>query len=398
MNAIRVNNLSKKFRLRQSGGRSLKASVIDRLLHRERREDFWALQDINFRVNKGEILGIIGPNGSGKTTLLSIMAKTMVPTTGSVEVEGNVSSLLELGAGFHPDLTGEENIFLNASIMGIPRREVEAKYDQIVEFSGLSHFIDTPIKFYSSGMVVRLGFSVAIEVDPDILIIDEVLAVGDESFQKKSGKRIQDFMEKGKTIVVVSHDMNMIRKFCRRAIHLEEGKIINQGPVSDVVENYIRRVQTSMAHLGPVTGLPHEWGTRQAEITGVHLFNGGGVETRLFTPDDRLTARIEFDSREQIKDPVFGFALHNEDYTLCLGSNTQIEDFPIDRIDGPGVIELRIHSLPLRGGRYYLSLSLHSQDHTISYHRQEYFHPFTIESPDRSEGVMGVGVEWELKS
>ena len=235
MNAIEVDNLGKKFKLRRVRGQTLKATVIDRILRRESREDFWALRDLSFAVPRGEVLGVIGPNGSGKTTLLSILAQTMVPTTGAIRVRGAVASLLELGAGFHPDLTGRENIYLNASIMGIPRATVERKFDAIVEFSGLGRFIETPIKFYSSGMIVRLGFSVAVEVDPEVLILDEVLAVGDEAFQKKSGRRIQEFKEAGKTIVVVSHDMNTIRRFCRRAIHLEQGRIAAEGAAGDVV-------------------------------------------------------------------------------------------------------------------------------------------------------------------
>lgn len=396
MKVIEAYNLSKKFNLRHSGGRSLKSSVIERIMHRERREDFWALKDINFSVEQGEILGIIGPNGSGKTTLLSILARTMVPTTGRVEVRGQVSSLLELGAGFHPDLTGRENIFLNASILGIPRKTVESKYEEILEFSGLARFIETPIKFYSSGMNVRLGFSIAVSADPDVLIVDEVLAVGDESFQKKSARKIQDFMEEGKTIVVVSHDMNMIRKFCSRALHLEAGQIVNTGPAREVVESYVRKVQTTMAGLGPVTGLPHEWGTREAEFISVKITDGEGREIRNFKPGDGLSAEIEFFAREEIADPVFGCALHNEDFALCLGTNSQLAEYPIKKISGPGKMTLRIRDLPLRGGRYYLSLSLHSRDHTINYHRQEYFYPFTIESPLPGEGILGVPVEWEM--
>ena len=246
-------------------------------------------------------------------------------------------------------------------------------------------------------MNVRLGFSIAVSADPDVLIVDEVLAVGDESFQKKSARKIQDFMEAGKTIVVVSHDMNMIRKFCSRALHLEGGEIVNEGPAREVVESYIRKVQTTLTGPGPVAGLPHEWGTREAEFRAVRITNGRGEETRIFQPGDGLTAEIEFFAKEEIADPVFGCALHNEEYALCLGTNTQILDYPIEKISGPGKMILRIGNLPLRGGRYYLSLSLHSRDHTVNYHRQEYFHPFTIESPHPGEGILGVGVEWEME-
>lgn len=397
MKPIEVNNLGKKFRLRHVKGQSLKATAIDLVLRRETRDDFWALKEITFDVSPGEVLGIIGPNGSGKTTLLSILARTMVPTTGTAEVSGRVSSLLELGAGFHPDLTGRENVYLNASIMGIPRSVIDRKFAEIVEFSGLGHFIETPIKFYSSGMVVRLGFSVAVEVDPDILLLDEVLAVGDEAFQKKSGKRIQGFKENGKTIVVVSHDMNMIRRFCRRVIHLEKGKIVNQGPVEKVVAEYIERVQTALAGHGPAAGMRHEWGNREAEIRRVRITNQNGEVTGSFHAGDDLVVSVDFYARHRIEEPVFGFALHEAGKVLCFGSNTQMGEVEISAIEGEGRLTFRLPALPLLTGNYHLSLSIHSQDHLTNYHRQEFFYPLTVLSPLRGEGIFSLPVEWELK-
>ncbi len=396
MNAIEVRQLGKKFRLRHARGQSLKATVIERVLRREIREDFWALQEIDFDVTQGETLGIIGPNGSGKTTLLSLLALTMVPTVGSLEVRGRVSSLLELGAGFHPDLTGRENIYLNASIMGIPRSVVEGKFDQIVDFSGLGHFIETPIKFYSSGMIVRLGFSVAVEADPDILLIDEVLSVGDAAFQKKSGQRIREFKEVGKTIVVVSHDMNLIRNFCRRVIHLEDGKIVNRGPTEKVIDDYIERVQTALIESGGYLGVPHQWGNREATIENVRLLNGRGEETKNFRMGDDLVAEITFRAEREIKEPVFGFSIHNAERTLCFGSNTQIEGYSIPSISGEGKIKLRLRSLPFQTGSYYFSLSIHSQDHLTNYHRQEFQYAFTVTSSHPGEGIVNLPVEWEI--
>ncbi len=394
MNAIEVDRLGKKFKLRRVRGQTLKATVIDRILRRESREDFWALRDLSFAVPRGEVLGVIGPNGSGKTTLLSILAQTMVPTTGAIRVRGTVASLLELGAGFHSDLTGRENIFLNASIMGIPRATVERKFDAIVEFSGLGRFIETPIKFYSSGMIVRLGFSVAVEVDPEVLILDEVLAVGDEAFQKKSGRRIQEFKEAGKTIVVVSHDMNTIRRFCRRAIHLEGGRIAAEGAAGDVVDGYVDRVQSAQSSAAS-PGISREWGSREAEIARVELTDAAGRTKAAFRPEEEAVVAIDYRARSRIEDPVFGFSLHTEDYTLVLGSNTQMADVHRPFIEGPGRVRLRFRSLPLLPGRYLLSLSLHSQDHLTSYHRQEYFYSFSVLSSQRGVGIAGIPVEWD---
>ncbi|MCX6349124.1 MAG: ABC transporter ATP-binding protein [Candidatus Aureabacteria bacterium] len=397
MNTIEVNQLGKKFHLRHVRGQTLKATAIDRILRRETREDFWALQDITFGLGKGDVLGVIGPNGSGKTTLLSIIARTMIPTTGTLAVQGAISSLLELGAGFHPDLTGRENIYLNASIMGIPRAVVERKFESIVDFSGLGRFIETPIKFYSSGMIVRLGFSVAVEVDPDVLLLDEVLAVGDESFQKRSGRRIQEFKDAGKTIVVVSHDMNVIRTFCRRAIHLEQGRIVSQGPVGDVVDGYVERVQASQG-VGAAPGIRREWGSREAEIVKVTLSDAAGKEKTSFRADEEANVAVEYRASAKIVEPVFGFAVHNEDYVLAMGSNTQMGNASIPFVDGTGKMILRFKNLPLLPGRYFLSLSIHSQDHLINYHRQEYFYSFAVVSGLRGVGIAGIPVAWELES
>jgi ABC-type polysaccharide/polyol phosphate transport system ATPase subunit len=394
MNAIEVNNLGKKFRLRHAKGQSLKATIIDRVLHRETRDDFWALKEIDFGIGQGETVGVIGPNGSGKTTLLSILARTMVPTTGSLDIRGRTSCLLELGAGFHPDLTGRENIYLNGSIMGIPREVIEEKFEKIVEFSGLGHFIETPLRFYSSGMAVRLGFSVAVAADPDVLLVDEVLAVGDEAFQKKSGERMREFKSRGKTIMVVSHDMNMIRNFCDRVIYLREGRVIQQGPTGEIINRYIEDVQAQLIEGGAGLGVTHEWGSREIEIRDVSFMNNRGEETLNLKAGDDLIVTIDYFAKELIQDPVFGFAIHDSDRVLCFGSNTQIGEYRTGPVEGEGKISFRLASLPLLTGDYSLSLSIHSQDHLTNYHRREYFYPFTVLSAFSGEGLFSIPVEW----
>jgi len=392
MKAIEAINVSKVFQLKHSGIPTLKDRFIDTIKHGRGKQNFWALRGIDFTVEEGETMGVIGPNGSGKTTLLSIIASTMAPTTGRVITRGRLASLLELGAGFHPDLTGRENIFLNGAIMGIPRRMLEEKFDSIVAFSGLGHFIETPIKFYSSGMVVRLGFSIAIEVEPDILLVDEVLAVGDQSFQKKSSRRIQRMKEAGKTLLVASHDMSTIRRFCDRVIHLENGEIREQGVPAGVVDNYIQSAEEFPTGPDRVAG----WGTLEAVVRGVKFIGPGGEETTTFQTGEDLAVEIEYDARKSIENPVFGYAVHTQDAQLCVGSNTQIDDCPVDRIEGTGVIRLSLPGLPLLKGHYLLSLSIHSQDHSVNYHRQDYTYPFDVVSATDRVGVVNAPSRWEF--
>jgi ABC-type polysaccharide/polyol phosphate transport system ATPase subunit len=236
--AVRVEGVSKRFRMFRDRSRTLK-SVVTRRGSRLAPEDFWALRDVSFEVPRGSTFGLIGRNGSGKSTLLKCISRILKPDTGTIAVEGRVASLLEVGSGFHPELTGRENIYLNAAILGMSKKEVDARYDQIVHFSGIKGFIEQPVKNYSSGMYVRLGFSVAIHVDPDVLIVDEVLAVGDAAFQVKSRQKFAEFQEAGKTIILVSHSMSAVREFCDRAAWLDKGRIAASGPADSVVEAYL---------------------------------------------------------------------------------------------------------------------------------------------------------------
>jgi ABC-type polysaccharide/polyol phosphate transport system ATPase subunit len=392
MKTIEAVNLSKLFRLRHSGTVTLKSRFLDTVKRRRGNEDFWALRNINFSVEAGETMGVIGPNGCGKTTLLSIIASTMAPTRGRVITRGRLASLLELGAGFHPDLTGRENIFLNGAIMGIPRRTIEKKFDSIVDFSELGHFIDTPIKFYSSGMVVRLGFSVAIEVEPDILLIDEVLAVGDQSFQKKSSRRIQAMKEAGRTLLVASHDMGTIRRFCDRVIRLDKGEIDEEGVPAGVVDNYIQSAEDLPPGREKVSG----WGTMEAVISGVRFPGAGGDEKPTWRTGEDLTVEIEYSASKKIDNPVFGYAVHTQDFQLCAGSNTQIDRCPIESIEGSGVVRLSLPALPLLRGHYLLSLSLHSPDHNVNYHRRDYAFPFAVVSSTERAGIVDAPARWEF--
>ena len=243
MNCIELNNVSVKFRLYHEKVFTLKERVISALKKKYTYEDFYAVKDLSLDVKKGDTLGIIGENGSGKSTLLKLICRVLRPSNGTVSVSGSISPLLELGAGFDPELTGRENIFLNGSLMGFSKKEMEMKFDHIVEFSGLSNFIDTPVKNYSSGMYVRLGFAIAIDVDPDILLIDEILAVGDTSFQKKCHAKIDEFKEQGKTIIFVSHNHEFIKSFCNKALWLADGKAMSVGLSEDTISQYLQYME-----------------------------------------------------------------------------------------------------------------------------------------------------------
>lgn len=234
--AVRVDDVSKKFRLYHERNRTLKSAVLRG--RASRHEDFWALKNITFDVQEGHTHGLIGTNGSGKSTLLKCLAKIYWPTTGSISYRGRIASLLEVGSGFHEELSGKENIYLNGSILGMSRKEIDRKFDDIVDFSGVGHYLDQPVKNYSSGMYVRLGFSIAINVDPDILVVDEVLSVGDESFQKKSYERFLDFKKRGKTIILVTHTMPVVEEICDSVTWLDQGTMMQTGKASEVVKAY----------------------------------------------------------------------------------------------------------------------------------------------------------------
>jgi ABC-type polysaccharide/polyol phosphate transport system ATPase subunit len=243
MYAIKFENVSKMFRLNRQKHGTLKSFLTSLVSRGGRNEEFWALKDINFELEKGETLGLIGPNGSGKSTLLKVMTNILKPTKGMVNITGEVSGLLELGAGFHPDLTGRENIYLNGSILGFKKKEIDARYDEIVSFAGLSEFIEMPVKYYSLGMYMRLGFSIAINVSPDIFLIDEVFAVGDQDFQNKCLLKIAELKKRQATIIIVSHSMEMIRNFCTTCLFLDKGRIAALGPVGKVVDQYLASVK-----------------------------------------------------------------------------------------------------------------------------------------------------------
>lgn len=349
------------------------------------------MKDVSFSAEQGETVGVIGANGAGKSTLLGVIAGTITPTSGSVHVEGRMSTLLELGAGFHPDLTGRENVFLNGSILGLSRKYIEERFSDIVRFAGLSGFIDMPVKHYSSGMYVRLGFAVAVEVDPDVLLVDEVLAVGDEEFRKKCMNKMASFQKAGKTILVVSHDLEAVKKICHKVILLGEGSIVDLGDPNKVVEEYVRLGLEQQDNV-----VKREWGTKEVVISGITFCNEAGEETSRFTSGEPIVIRIAYNCRRRIDDPIFGFGITDYQGRLCYGSNTILDDVPIDHIEGEGEVRLLIDSSPILRGKYYLSFSLHSRDHRTNYHRLENMFSIRIASDTKEEGFVRIGSKWRL--
>jgi ABC-type polysaccharide/polyol phosphate transport system ATPase subunit len=382
--AIQVEGVSKCYPMR-GGKRTLKQAVLDTVRPgdgRRQGREFWALRDIEFAVAPGETLGMIGANGAGKSTLLALLAGTKRPTTGRITTHGTISSLLELGAGFHPDLTGRENVFLAGAVMGLTRKTMQTRFDAIIAFAGIEEFIDQPVKHYSSGMYVRLGFAVAVEVDPDILLIDEVLAVGDLVFQRKCLDKMDEFRRRGKTMLIISHDLNTIQSISDRILLLDAGRVTGIGDPPDMIARYQEH-----SRMERIRAARREWGTGEVKITGVEFRNAQGVAGKRFRFGEAVEARISYEASRRIENPVFGFSIATEQGARVYGNNTQIEQHAIPVIDGRGTLTLRLQPLALGPGAYLFSVSVHSNDHQHNYHRIDHGFLMEVEGDRLFEGV-----------
>jgi ABC-2 type transport system ATP-binding protein len=388
--ALEVADVSKKFRLYRERPTSLKA----RILHsRMRAEDFWALHDVSFLVPEGSSLGLIGHNGSGKTTLLKIVAGILRPTSGFVRQRGRLAALLELGAGFHPELTGRENVYLNASFLGLSRRETDAAYAAIVAFAELQDFMDNQVKFYSSGMLVRLGFAVAVHVDPEVLLIDEVLAVGDEAFQAKCLDRIGQFQRDGRTIVLVTHALDTVTQICDRAVMLHHGEVHAAGAPADVVRE-MRHVLLGTTDPGFV---PEE-GTRQAEIASVELMWGSGASEIALRRGDGLTVQVDVRTNEPVADLDVDFQiLDGTTNHPVLDARTSSHGIAIDRFDGKKRVRFRIGSFPYASGKYWVTVGLSSRDTGRLYHVQTQRYGFDVVDAVRIQDRVDVPIDVEVE-
>jgi len=392
--AIQAREVSKVYRrfVHRNQFKTLKSALLTRSLLSDLRPDqtFTALDGVSFEVAKGSTFGVIGENGSGKSTLLKLVAGITKPTLGSLAVVGRVSALIELGAGFHPEISGRENVAINAIMLGLTRREVEERFSAIVAFAELEPFIDAPVKTYSSGMYMRLGFAVAIHVDPDVLLIDEVLAVGDEAFTRKCLDKIAEFHRRGKTILFVSHTLGLVERMCDEVLWLRQGKVADRGDARRVVDAYLTYVAGGEEALlraahGQTTGAPRgesgttagyragRWGGREVEIVAVRLLDGKGRERHVFVPGEDLTLALSVRAVHPVEDFVFGVGLFSAEGVQVYGTNTDIEDFRPVRLAGEGEVRLTLEGLRLVEGTYLVDVAAHKRDGTpYDYHQGLY--------------------------
>lgn len=372
--AISVRNLGKRFQL----ARDKRTSLKERLVHgrSSKFDEFWALRDVSFDVVRGTTFGLIGHNGSGKSTLLKILAGVYRQTEGSVIADGRVSALLELGAGFHGDLTGRENVYLNASILGLSRKQIDEKIDEIIEFSGIGDFIDVPVKVYSSGMYVRLGFSIAVTVNPEILIVDEIIAVGDEEFQRKCFDHLYKLRKQGTTIVLVTHSLSLAAELCDQAVWLDHGVVKGIGDVREVVDSYLGDVNANEIARKPldpepleVTGAPQtpRRGSGEIRVEDVKFFGSLASESDLIYAGAPCTVRVEYTAKSRSL-VEFGLAFIHESGVTVAGPNTSAGKFGLLEVEpGSGYVDYHLDSLPLHPGQYTLSVAVIAHGHVYDY-------------------------------
>ena len=384
--AIELTNVSKIYR--RYGGRqfaTLKSALLQRSILRtlQPSETFSALTNVSFTVPKGSTYGVVGPNGSGKSTALKLVAGITKPTSGTVRVQGRISALIELGAGFHPEISGRENVFINGIMLGLTKREITQRFDEIVEFAELTEFIDAPVKTYSSGMYMRLGFAVAIHVDPDVLLVDEVLAVGDEAFTHKCLDKFGEFRRRGKTILLVTHSLGLVERFCDEAVWLDAGAVHSHGDPTRVVSEYLMAVEAGEEHLLKETTAravaeakapeppPHQeapdpdappenmfhategrWGAREVEITEVTLVDHEGKPSFVFHSGDAMSIHLKVRAAQPNDDVVFGIGIFSAEGVCCYGTNTVVEEMNPARLAGEGEATFAVEGLDLVEGTY----------------------------------------------
>ena len=399
--AIIVDGVAKRFRLYHEQFTSLK----ERILHggKVQFEDFWALRDIDLRIEPGESIGLLGHNGSGKSTLLKIIARIIRPTEGEVSVYGRMAALLELGAGFQPELSGRENVFLNGSVLGLKRAEIERRFDEIIDFAGeeVERMIDNQVKFYSSGMYVRLGFAVAINVDPDILLVDEVLAVGDEQFQRKCLDKVNQFQREGRTIVVVTHAPDMVRQICTRAAALDHGRLVEVGDPNDVIRTFRERLMTGVYSVADVddpdlvkSELSPLW--HRVRITEVEVVYPDPNRNTL-RPGEPLQFRIGYEARKgEVSDIVAGIALYSSIGVMIYGTNSHLMGQDLAPVSGSGVITFAVKDLPLLDGMYRLTVGLHNLG-GLQYDHWEQQVLFDVEAPGKDIGIVRLETTIEVE-
>lgn len=376
MIVIETKGIIKDFVVHSDRPKTLKETFL-RIGKKKEKTVFRALDGVSISIMKGQSVGLIGRNGSGKSTLLKVISKILYPEQGDVKIQGRMTSLLELGAGFHPDFTGIENIYMNASLFGLSKKEVTAKLDDIIAYSELGEFIYRPIRTYSSGMYMRLAFSIAINVDPDILIIDEVLAVGDSSFQQKCINSIAEFKEKGRTIVIVTHDHSTIEKLCNRCIWLKNGKLQLDGHPKEVIVQYLDNVASeennkqvvlhqlekeASDNIGKTENSTNRWGNDKVSITRFTITDEKNNEKFKIKTGEKVFITMDYEVNGECKDISFGVGLFRNDGLCCYGTNTDIDNIKVDNFSNKGSVEFIIESFDILPGEYWFDLAAHSKD------------------------------------
>jgi ABC-2 type transport system ATP-binding protein len=408
--AVDVQDVSKRFRLYHEKYSSLKEKLIH--VGRIPYEDLWALRNVSFEVGEGETVGILGRNGSGKSTLLKCVCGVLQPTAGQVVVRGKLAGLLELGAGFQQDLSGRENIYLNGSMLGLSKRDVDRVFDDIVDFAELGQFIDNQVKFYSSGMYVRLGFAVAVNVDPDVLVVDEVLAVGDERFQRKCMDRIKRFQREGRTILFVSHSPDQVRAICDRAVVLADGAMVGHGQPGEAVRLFRERLMEAgdelalgstgseppaepPAGLVPVDAEPAEGGggdgSRPVRLADVTVDHPGMGERRYLVPGETLVVRVAYQASAPVEGAVVSVEIRMETGTLIFHTDTEILGTVLEVPAGPGSVEFHFDGLPLFDGSYDVVVGVYGAG-GILFDWREPACRFEMMNPGRSTGLVSLPV------
>ena len=409
VDAIVVKDLWKTFRLPHEKRNTLFESITGIFDGKQGYEEFVALKNINFKVEKGEAIGIIGENGCGKSTLLKVIAHIFRPTKGSVKINGKITPFLELGVGFQPDLTAKENIYIYGAIMGLSDREIDARLEEILDFSGLKRFEDTKLKNFSSGMQVRLAFATAIQTDPEILLMDEVLAVGDMEFQQKCMDIFQRYIKEKKTIVFVSHDLNSVRRFCSKALLLRHGEQVAFGGTNEIIDKYVygRDVNNDPENLelesetGEFNNQNEDiikektrWGDKKVGITEVRFIDKFGKENTMFNSGDSMTIRIRYDVNSAVDDIQIGIAIYSDTDLMCYGTNTDIRGCIVDNKPGSNEIDLLIEKITMMEGKFHLTVAAHTKEHEPYDWRDKQF-SFNVVKNGNDAGLFDIPCKWK---